>query len=243
MFVLNEPLNYNLVIIVQWCMKKSLKEIAIGLRLTGMSYSQIKERVKVSKSTLSNWLEKYPLSESRMRELRDFNTKRIENCRKTKLRKRQEKLILIYKDASRSLGTLSKRELFIAGLFLYWGEGTKAARDVVALTNTDPSMIKFFIKWLQIIGVNKKDLRVKLHLYSDMDVEDKTNFWSKTLKIPLTNFRKPYIKDSKFSSLTYKNSFGHGTCMVSYGNSNIHNKIIMSLKFIRDCMDGKYKLV
>jgi hypothetical protein len=197
----------------------------------------------VSKSTLSSWLEKYPLSENRMRELRDLNPKRIENCRNTKLRKRQEKLSLIYKDVSRSIGTLSKRELFIAGLFLYWGEGTKTARDLVALTNTDPSMIKFFINWLQGLGIKKTDLRVKLHLYSDMDVENKTNFWSKALKIPLTNFRKPYIKDSKFSSLTYKNSFGHGTCMVSYGNSNTHNKITMGLKFIRDCMDGKYKLV
>lgn len=204
------------------------------MRLKGMSYSQIKSTIKVSKSTLSLWLEKYPLSQERIKELRDWNPRRIENSRNTKLKKRQEKLKNIYKDVSREIGLLSDRDLFIAGLFLYWGEGTKSSRDMVAFTNTDPSMVSFFIKWLKLMGVKKSDLKIKLHVYSDMDFKKEISFWSKFLNISIENFRKPYIKDSKFSDLTYRNSFVHGTCSVIYGSSELHNKIIMALKYLRD---------
>lgn len=223
--------------------KSSEKELAIKMRLRGMSYSQIKTKINVSKSTLSIWLEKYPLSPERIRLLRDFNPRRIENCRNTKLQKRNARLDKIYKEMSREIGSFSNRDLFIAGLFLYWGEGTKAARDTVAFTNTDPNMLKFFIKWMKNFGIPEEKMRVKLHLYQDMDINEKIKFWSDELKIPKENFRKPYIKPSKYSSLTYKNSFGQGTCSIVYGNAELHNKIIAGLKYIRHCMDGKYKLV
>lgn len=210
------------------------KNIAIKMRLKGMSYSQIKSIVKVSKSTLSIWLEKYPLSQERIKELRDWNPRRIENCRNTKLKKRQDKLQMVYGIVAKEIGKLSKRDLFIAGLFLYWGEGTKASRSVVAFTNTDPAMLKLFIKWLELIGIKKTVLKVKLHLYVDMNIKEKMNFWSKDLDIPLINFTKPYIKNSRFSSLTYRNSFGHGTCVICYANADLYNKIMMSLKYLRE---------
>lgn len=220
-------------------MKKSTKEEVVQMRLKGLSYSQIRSKVRVSKSTLSVWLEKYPLSSERIKELRDWNPRRIENCRNTKFKNREKKLENVYKDISNEIGKLSKRDLFIAGLFLYWGEGTKASRDMVAFTNTDPTMIKFFIKWIESLGIPKERLKVKLHLYKDMNTNEKTKFWSKTLNISEKNFRKPYIKDSKFSSLTYKNTFGQGTCTVIYGSSDLYNKITMGLKYMREVVSSK----
>ncbi len=210
------------------------KQQAISLRLKGMSYSQIKEKVGVSKSTLSLWLEKYPLSPERIRELQSPSPQRIERCRNTKLRKKQEKLDFVYKQAKADLSRLSKREMYLAGLFLYWGEGTKTARASLALTNTDPSMMRFFVSWMELLGVPRTELKVRLHLYIDMDAAKQIRFWSDVLKIPPENFMKPYIKDSKFSSLTYKNSFGQGTCSVTYGNARLHDKVMMSLKYLRD---------
>jgi hypothetical protein len=183
-------------------------------------------------------LEKYPLSEERIKELRDWNPRRIENCRNTKLKKRQEMLSGVYKKVAQDIGSLSDRDLFVAGLFLYWGEGTKASRNLVALTNTDPSMLRLFIKWLNLMGVKKNLLKVKLHLYIDMNIKEIMSFWSKELSIPNSNFVKPYIKDSKFTSLTYKNSFGHGTCIVYCSNGDIYNKIMMSLKYFREVVSA-----
>src|SRR3989344_5161572 len=151
--------------------KNDLKQQAIKLRLAGHSYSQIKEKIGVSKSTLSGWLEKFPLSEKRIRELRDNNPRRIEHYRNTMREKKEIRLRNIYEIVSKDIGLFTKRDLFLAGLFLYWGEGTKSQNSMVTITNTNPAMLKFFIRWLQLLGVKRKDLKVKLHLYSDMDIK------------------------------------------------------------------------
>ncbi|MCX6713082.1 MAG: helix-turn-helix domain containing protein, partial [Candidatus Vogelbacteria bacterium] len=60
-----------------------VKQKAVKLRLEGKSYSEIKNLLGISKSTLSGWLEDYPLSKERIKELRDWNPRRIENFRNT----------------------------------------------------------------------------------------------------------------------------------------------------------------
>jgi hypothetical protein len=84
------------------------------------------------------------------------------------------------------------------------------------------------------LGVDKKDLKVKLHLYSDMNINKSIDFWSKELKINISQFQKPYIKSTKLESITYKNGFGKGTCCVIFENRDIWEYIKMSLKYISD---------
>ena len=99
--------------------KRAEHSIVINLRKEGWSYSQIKKRVKVSKSTLSLWLRDYPLSEPRLRELRDFNEQRIENFRKTMRTKRERRLAKVDKIQKQKLLPLTRRDLLIGGLCLY----------------------------------------------------------------------------------------------------------------------------
>ena len=63
--------------------RKEDKQKAITMRKKGMSYSQIKEKLNVSKSTLSGWLYNMPLSEKRIRELQADSPVRIEKYRNT----------------------------------------------------------------------------------------------------------------------------------------------------------------
>jgi hypothetical protein len=212
--------------------RKLDKQKAIAMRQKGMSYSQIKEKIKISKSTLSIWLSEMPLSEKRIMELRDNSPIRIEKYRNTMRAKKDVRLEEVYKKVSKEIGNFSKRDLFIAGLFLYWGEGTKAQNSLVALTNTNPAMLKLFIKWLKLFGVENKDLKVNLHLYKDMNIKATLDFWSKELKIPLSQFHKPYIKKTDLKSITYKNGFGKGTCSVILGSRDLWEYIMMSIKYI-----------
>ena len=168
------------------------KEKAIKLRLKGLSYSQIKEKMGLSKSTLSNWLSSYSLSEERIRELRDWNPRKIERCRNTKAENRRKRLEKVYGNVSKKIARLSKRDLFIAGIFLYWGEGSKSEKTTTGLSNTDPSMLIFFLKWLRSMKVDLKKATVTLHLYSDMNCRKETNFWKKILKLPSVCFKKFY---------------------------------------------------
>lgn len=214
--------------------RKIDKQKAVQLRQKGYSYSQIKEKLGISKSTLSGWLCDMPLSEERIKELRDFSPQRIERYRNTMKGKKDLRLKEVYEKVSRDIGKFSKREIFLLGLFLYWGEGTKAANSSTQLTNTNPAMLKFFIKWLELLGVDRKDLRIKLHLYSDMNIKDGIAFWSKELKIPINQFKKPYIKETKLKSITYKNGFGKGTCCVIFENRDLWEYTMMGLKYISE---------
>ncbi|MGM0629304.1 MAG: hypothetical protein ACQESA_02665 [Patescibacteria group bacterium] len=148
----------------------------------------------------------------------------------------------VYKVAKKDIGKLSKREIFIAGMFLYWGEGSKTAKTLVSVSNTDPAVLRFFIKWLEVLGVKKERLNVKLHLYKDMDEDLEKRFWSKEIGVPLKHFSDSYIKDSKVSGITYKNGFGHGTCNVRVYNSDLERYIMMSLKFIQNSNSKKERV-
>jgi hypothetical protein len=214
--------------------RKKDKQKAIVMRKQGMSYSQIKEKLGISKSTLSGWLYNMPLSEKRIKELRDNSPVRIEHYRNTMRAKKEARLKKVYKKVSKDIGNFSKRDLFLAGLFLYWGEGAKSTNSSTILTNTNPAMLKFFIKWLELFGITKKDLKAKLHLYSDMNIKQGIDFWSKELKIPKSQFRKTYVKKTSSKSITYRNGFGKGTCNVIFENRTFWEYIMMGLKYLSE---------
>lgn len=210
------------------------KAEVIKLRLQGASYSQIKKRFGVSKSTLSGWLRKYPLSPERIRELRDFSEQRIENFRNTMRMKRENRQKLVYQKEKEYLLPLSKKELYIAGLLLYWGEGAKTTPTTTSLSNTNPNIVKFFVYWLlNVFHIPKTKISVKLHLYSDMNEGQETEFWSNVLTLPKTQFKKSYVKLSTLAGLSYK-SFGHGTCNIIVCNRDLTEKIIQGIKVISD---------
>jgi len=216
----------------------SEREKALILRKKEMSYSQIKEILGVSKSTLSSWLRNYPLSKERIDALRGKNEKRIEKYRETMRTKRESRLHDFYQEQKRNIFPISKRELFIAGLFLYWGEGSKSHEAELAISNTDPSIINFFIIWLtKSLMVPRENLKASLHLYKDMDVKKETDFWSETLNIPVEQFAKPYIKESLVKGINHKGGFGHGTCTLRTGNARLSEKVLMAIKAISD--EGK----
>lgn len=208
------------------------KSQAIELRKKGYSYGQIKEKLGISKSTLSGWLQPYPLSEKRIRELQADNPKKIERYINTMRKKREYNFSLAYEQARKDIGDLTERELFIAGFFLYWAEGGKTRRSTLVLTNTDPGMLKMYLKWLTLLKVQKERLKIKLHLYKDMNVDREVAFWSKELGINKTHFHKTWVKKSKMTDLTYKNNFGHGTCNVILHDTTIATYVLMGIKFI-----------
>lgn len=178
---------------------------ALKLRKEGKSYSQIKAELGISKSTLSDWLRKYPLTRDQINSLRSLSEIRIERYRNTMRRKREEKYFLYYNQEKEKWFPFSERELFIAGLFLYWGEGDKTSRHVISVNNTDPNVVKFALNWMvKCLHFSKEKIRVHIHLYDDMDVEREIEYWQKELDVERKQFTRPYIKKSKKTSLDQK---------------------------------------
>ncbi len=216
---------------------KALRAEAIKLRLQGYTYGQIKRELNLAKSTLSDWLRNLSLSEEQLSLLSknkdNSRDVRIERFRQTAKNKRTLRLINIFNEQKRESLPLSGRELLIAGLFLYWGEGNKQ-RGRVAVSNTDPRVIQFALFWMdKALKIPKAKLRILLHLYSDMNIQEETDFWSKMSGIPVEQFNKPYIKKTTRQGLSYK-SFGHGTCNLVCCDSALAEKIAMSIKAVAE---------
>ncbi len=214
-----------------------LREQAIKLRIEGHTYGQIRRTLGVSKSTLSGWLKNLPLSSEQTILLTKNKSLAkdlaIEKYRITRTNQRLERIKKVLIQQEKALLPLSKRELFFAGLFLYWGEGAKL-RGRVSISNTDPKIIKFALFWMtEILNIPSDKILVRLHLYKDMNGEEVISFWSACLNLPKEQFGKPYIKKSNREGLTYK-SFGHGTCNLHYGSVALSDMIAMSIKSVSD---------
>lgn len=207
------------------------KAEALTLRKKGMSYSAIKEKLGVSKSTLSYWLGDLPLSREQINELRAHSPKRIEKYRNTMRVKREKRMNAVYEVIGQDLNILTKREIFVAGFFLYWGEGGKTKTYSITFSNTDPSMIRFYLRWVKQLGVPDKKVKVRLHLYTDMNIEEKIKFWVKTINVTEEQFTQPYIKSSKASNLKYR-GFGHGTCNIIIDNRDVSEYVLQGLKYL-----------
>lgn len=204
---------------------------ALTLRKQGLPYSVIKLKLGVSKSTLSYWLRDMPLELDRINELRAKSPKRIERFRDTMRVKREKRLDGVCNQVKKDIGKLTKREFLIAGFFLYWGEGGKTQRYSISLSNTDPSMIRFYLKWLGVLGVPLSKITVRLHLYSDMDIKRETNFWMKESGLLSEQFKKPYIKQSQYLYVS-ELGFGHGTCNIIVNDRDTTEYVLESLKVI-----------
>lgn len=216
---------------------------AIELRQQGATYSDIRVKLNISKSTLSGWLRSYPLTRKQITFL-EKNRKRnkklaIERFRSTMRMKREKRLSILFKQEKKKWISLNQRELELAGIFLYWGEGNKRLDGPISLNNTDPDVLKFTLYWLKnSLKIPKHKIRIHLHLYSDMDAESEVKYWSRELDVPSTQFTKPYIKLSKRSDIDQK-GYGHGTCAVAVSNVRLKERIMMDIKVISDYYSNK----
>ncbi|MCC6475329.1 MAG: hypothetical protein IT514_16480 [Burkholderiales bacterium] len=211
----------------------SKKREAIKLRKAGLPYSDIRKKIGVSKSSLSNWLRGIELSGPNLRTIAsNWIARRVATYRDTVKKRISDLEGRRLEEAKRSLNKISKRDLLVAGLFLYLGEGTKHDRWSVCITNSNPEVVKFARKWLtDIMGVPRKKIRIKVHLYKDMNARKELAYWSKITKIPLTQFRKPYIKKTLRGSVDFY-THGHGTCNIMADNGPLKQRIMAEIQII-----------
>jgi len=110
--------------------------------------------------------------------------------------------------------------LFIAGIMLYWAEGTqlpKYRKYQLALTNSTPELLEVYCKFLRKYFDNiETGLRAALFIYQDISEIEAKQFWSDKLNIPKEQFIKTQILPSR-SRLT-ETKLPYGTCCV-YLNS------------------------
>ena len=174
------------------------KLLAVKLRKNGYSYGYISQQTNKSKSTISQWLKNIKL-----------NQKEINNIKeKAKQNKKISSQILHKNAIERSKNSYDWASLVVNQhkfdtfdyqlicSLLYWGEGSKTGNRV-EFTNSDPKMIKMFIKSLTLgfnVDINK--IKANLHLHEHHSESKQIKYWSETIKIPIDNFNKTFWKQN-----------------------------------------------
>ena len=140
-----------------------------------------------------------------------------------------------YENEKKYLGNVTEKSLYVAGLMLYLSEGAKKKDSQLVLANTDPVIIRFFLKWCEkFLSINKEESRVQLHLYENMNIEKECKFWQNALGIHSGQFYKPSIRELKKGSFTYQATHGHGTCSLYVPGVKRVRKVMQGIRAFMD---------
>ncbi len=202
-------------------MAKSKEKIkARKLRKKGESIKKIANLLHVSVSTASLWCRDVELTDKQIGNLRrrqtdPFYGKRLDYY----LKKKKEfnlKLLNLKNEGIESIGSLSKREIFLIGVALYWGEGFK--KDSLAgLATLDINIAKFFIFWLnKSFGITTKDLilRITANISYVNKINELSKYWARELKIPESQFSKPFFQNTKWKKEYENKDNYHGVLRI-----------------------------
>ncbi len=205
--------------------KSQLRLQARELRRNGLGIKTIANKLGVSSSTASLWCRDIELTTEQLRVLQanarnPYLGRRGEYLQKQKVQM-QEKLQKLSQQGIAEVSTLSSRELFIAGVALYWAEGFKKD-NLVGFSNSDPFMIRFIIRWFtQSCGVDIERLRFRLALNESYKgrAEQVEQFWQNFLGVSATQFQKTFFQRVKWQKVYDNPENYHGVLRVRVSKS------------------------
>ncbi|MET7681908.1 hypothetical protein [Streptomyces sp. NPDC005423] len=211
--------------------KDDLQSRARELRVQGWTYDRIQVELGCSKSSISLWVRDLPKPERRDRaeQAKLAARKRWEHELPVREGRRQEAKAA----AAREIGAPTGRELFLAGVALYWAEGTKdrahspQRRESLQFINSDPDVIRFFVRWLESLGVERERMRFRLSIHETADAVGAEEFWAELVGVDRSAFRRATLK--KHNPLTNRRNTeaAYRGCLVIYvtGSTDLYRRM------------------
>ena len=198
------------------------------LRRDGLSIPQIAKQLNIRKSTISLWVRTVPLPKSILDKLKNNSLKGNAKGREILRIKRELVQIENDKTAHQILGSLIPKcgkELWqLCAALVFWCEGSKRSLSSGAvLTNSDPNLVRLFLHALRIgFPLDEGKFSVIVHLHEYHNEQQQLKFWSEITKIPLTQFRKTYLKPH---TKIRKRKDYPGCVSVRYGDARLARKL------------------
>lgn len=196
--------------------KDELRERARELRLQGWTYDQIQVALGCSKSSISLWVRDLPKPERRdpTEQAKLAAQRRWEHELAVREERRQETKAA----AAQEIGDMSDRNLFIAGVALYWAEGTKdkphARRERVTFVNSDATMIRLFLAWLELLGVERGRICYRVMIHESADVSAAEHYWADVVQSDLSSFGKTTLKHHNPKTVRKNTGDDYHGCLV-----------------------------
>lgn len=225
-------------------MKAEEKKIARVLRKQGLSVKEICRRLGVSKASVSLWVRDIELTSVQKQELSLNGQKKevIERRRITRLTRENARRQIIVDAARDQIASLTKKELFLIGICLYWAEGGKTKRGVAEFSNSDPKMVQVMRKFLtEICKVPDSKLRGHVSLHPHLDSEKAEKYWSFISGIPRDQFYKTSQQHNK-ASQNKKDTLPYGTFRIYVCSTELFLKIKGWTEGIYRCVGKDFRL-
>jgi len=189
------------------------KGIAIELRQKGQSYSEIENSLHLPKSTLSFWLKNVKLTPEQTEKL---NSRRLEGLIGRSRVKTSKVIERLQNISAEDIQKISKRELWLMGIMLYWRErflnksnhglgdnenenDLQSNNDLqkgVRFMSSDPQLINFFLKWLKDVGQISND-EILFDIFAPAQKRNSTielvTYWSQATGFPRESFSRFYF--------------------------------------------------
>ncbi|WP_333764272.1 terminase gpP N-terminus-related DNA-binding protein [Streptomyces sp. IBSBF 2390] len=209
--------------------KDDLRARARELRLQGWTYDRIETELGCSRSSVSLWVRDLPRPEPRYtpEEQRALMQEGLARRRAADDEKRKEAKAA----ALREIGGLTDRELFLAGVALYWAEGSKSKpydrRERAIFVNSDPGVIQTYLAWLDLLGVERERLSFRVLIHESADVEGAHRHWAAIADVDVSTFAKPTLKRHNPKTVRKNTGDGyHGCLVVTVARSaHLYNRI------------------
>lgn len=189
-------------------MAKSEKRLrARELRRDGQSIKSIARELEVSHGSVSLWCRDIVLSDEQLKILErnskdPYYGKRLQNSLKQQ-GIRTEKTERLKREGIAEVGQLSKRELLLVGISLYWAEGYKKDSQV-GLGSSDPKMMQLYVRWLmECFDYSMNDLlfRVTVNESHEHRISDIVKHWADLFGIDKSNFQKSFYQKAKWQKV------------------------------------------
>jgi transposase len=212
--------------------KDDLRAKARELRTQGLDYEEIVTALGVSKSSVSLWVRDLPMPPRLSPAER--GKRAAEGVRRywaTQHHVNEAKRATARAAAAAEIGVLTDREIVIAGATAYWCEGTKnkpdRRADRVIFTNSDPGIIRFFLRFLDATGTPRTNATFRVCIHESADVESAQRFWLGVTGASPDQFRTPTLK--RHNPKTVRKNVGddyHGCLRVDVRRSSgLYRKI------------------
>ncbi|HET7311903.1 MAG TPA: hypothetical protein VFJ17_11320 [Mycobacteriales bacterium] len=188
------------------------------LRAEGWSINEIAQKTGASKGSVSPWVADVkcpPIALSRRIVISEQARRRAGESHRRRARDRQQS---VRQDARAAFGEPSQRDLFIAGVALYWAEGAKdkpwRRNGRVVLINSDADVLKLFLRWLDLVGVAEEDRTYRLNIHESADVPAHERWWADGLQVPLASFGRATLKRHKPTTVRLNTAEHYHGCLV-----------------------------
>jgi len=215
--------------------EKQLKKQVRDLRVKGRTYSEIKTslKIKIPKSTLSNWCNGIILPKWYQGKINALNLMNSEKARKIALLTNKIKREILIKQLRNSNKYLSQKikdkdvlKIILAILYLAEGAKWKSHRGLM-LGNTDPTIIKLYIRLLRkCYNIKSENLKCRISYRADQDIVSLQKYWSRLTSIPLKNFYKTKSDPRTIGKPTKKKNY-KGVCVLTCKGTNIQLELEM----------------